>query len=586
MNALKRLLPYLRPYRTTIIFGALIAVVNNAIGALEPWLLKLAVDTLTNQGTLARIGVIAGLIVAVALVAGVLRFYLRKILIGVSRYVELDLRNDIFAQLQRLPASFYNRHRTGDLMARMTSDLDAVRMVLGPGVMYPMDTVSMAVFSLTMMMILSPILTLMVFITAPLISLTVFYLGRVTFKLHTRIQEQFSTLSDRAQENLAGVRVVRSFAQEERELKDFDVLHQEYVQRNLKMAKVQAAFFPILGLMFELGTALILLYGGRGILHGKLTLGDFVAFVGYLSMLAWPIIAVGWVANLFQRGAASMKRLSQILDAPREIVPPEFPQRPGAPQGEIAFDHVSFGYGEQENALHDLNFTIPAGATVAVVGRTGSGKSTLISLIPRLFDPTKGRVVIDGVPTTEWDLKSLRDMIGIVPQEALLFSDTLRENIRFGAESAPEELFDDVTEISQISKDVADFPRGYDTMVGERGLSLSGGQKGRSALARALLKNPRILILDDALSAVDTQTEEQILSGLRRFMADRTSIIISHRVSTVKHADEILVLDQGKIIERGTHAELVSTHGYYAELERMQRLEAELEGMDAEEAQS
>ncbi|HEY3296185.1 MAG TPA: ABC transporter ATP-binding protein [bacterium] len=582
MNALKRLFPYLRPYRTAILLGALIVIVNNAIGALEPWLLKLAVDSLSNQGSWAVVGKYAALIVAVALSAGVLRFYLRKVLIGVSRHVELDLRNAVFAQLQRLPASFYNRHRTGDIMARMTSDLEAVRSVLGPGIMYPMDTISMAAFALVMMLILSPMLTLMVFISAPLISLTVFYLGRLTFKLHTRIQEQFSALSDRAQENLAGVRVVRSFAQEERELRDFDLLHREYVVRNLKMAKAQALFMPVLGLMFEIGTALILLYGGRGIINGHLTLGDFVAFVGYLSMLAWPIIAVGWVANLFQRGAASMKRISEVLDAVPDIQPPRNPQLPHTARGEIVFDHATFAYGENAPALTDLDFTIPAGKTVAIVGRTGSGKSTLVSLIPRLFDPTGGHVLIDGIPTTEWDLRALRDMVGVVPQDALLFSDTLRANISFGVEHVADERFEETAEISQISKDVKDFPRGFDTMVGERGLSLSGGQKGRTALARALLKDPKILILDDSLAAVDTQTEEQILEGLRRFMVGRTSIIISHRVSTVKHADEIIVLDQGAVIERGSHRELLANGGYYAELDRMQRLEAELEELETE----
>lgn len=580
MNSLKKLIPYLRPYRGALILGALIAIVNNAVGALGPWLLKLAVDDLTKGSSLGLIAKYAGLIVAVASVCAVMTFFLRKVVIGVSRHVELDLRNHVFAQLQRLPASFYNRHRTGDIMARMTSDLEAVRSVLGPGIMYPMDTITMAVFALTMMLILSPMMTLMVFVSAPFISLTVFYLGRVTFKLHTRIQEQFSTLSDRAQENLAGVRVVRSFAQEERELRDFDELHREYVKRNLKMARAQALFMPVLGLMFELGTALILLWGGRGIIRGILTLGDFVAFIGYLSMLAWPIIAVGWVANLFQRGAASMKRLSQILDTPPEIVTPADPQVPRSIRGEIVFDHVSFAYGDQEPALLDLNFRIPAGRTVAIVGRTGSGKSTLISLIPRLFDPTQGQVLIDGIPTTNWDLRALREIVGVVPQDALLFSDTLRANIAFGVENVAESRFEETAEISQITKDVIDFPRGFETLVGERGLSLSGGQKGRSALARALVKDPKILILDDALSAVDTQTEEQILDGLRRFMVGRTSIIISHRVSTVKHADEILVLDDRKIIERGNHKELIALGGYYAELDRMQRLEAELEEME------
>jgi ATP-binding cassette subfamily B protein len=465
----------------------------------------------------------------------------------------------------------------------MTSDLDSVRNVLGPGIMYPIDTITMAIFSLALMFYISSSLTLFVLLAAPIVSLTVFYLGRITFKLHTRIQEQYSMLSDTAQENLAGVRVVRAFAQEDREIAKFDRLNWEYVKRNLSMTKVQALFMPVMFMMFEIGTALILLLGGRGIFRGELTLGDFVAFVGYLGMLAWPIIAVGWVANLFQRGAASMKRLSEILDTRSEIQPPTVERVPEEIRGEIVFENVRFRYGDGDVTLKDLNFRIAPGKTVAIVGRTGSGKTTLISLIPRLFDPSEGAVRIDGVPTTEWDLEKLRSMIGMVPQDALLFSDMIKNNIAFGVESVEEHKFADVAEISQIAKDVADFHNGYETLVGERGLTLSGGQKGRTALARALMRDPKILILDDALAAVDTHTEEEILDGLRRFMRGRTSIIISHRVSTVRHADEILVLDQGEIVERGTHGELLEFGGYYADLERLQRLEAELEEMEPEE---
>ncbi|RPH95436.1 ABC transporter ATP-binding protein [candidate division KSB1 bacterium] len=580
MNALKRLLPYLRPYRTSILIGALVAVLNNAVGAAGPWLLKLAVDGLQSGVTLGLLAWYALLFVAIAAVAGVLRFYMRQILIGMSRHAELDLRNALFAHLQKLPASFYNKHRTGDIMARLTSDLESVRSVLGPGVMYPLDTISMALFTLTMMFLLSVKLTVAVLLAAPLVSFTVFYLGKITYKLHTRIQQQFSALSDCAEENLAGVRVVRAFAQEDRELGKFNELNHEYVRRNLAMTRVQAAFMPVMVMMFELATVMILLFGGRGIIRGELSLGDFVAFVGYLSMLAWPMIAVGWVANLFQRGAASMKRLCDILDIEPEIAPPPESRRSELPRGEIVFEKVRFCYNDQRTALADLDFRIDAGKIVAFVGRTGSGKSTLISLIPRLFDPTEGRVLVDGIPTTEWNLSELRAMIGMVPQDALLFSDTLRANVCFGVSDATDEHFLVATDVSQINRDVESFRSGYETVVGERGLTLSGGQKGRTALARALMKNPCILILDDALSAVDTQTEDQILGGLRRFMADRTSIIISHRVSTVKHADEIFVLDEGRVVERGTHEQLIALGGYYTELERMQRLEAELEEID------
>lgn len=582
MKQLLQLLPLLRPYRTALIAGAVIAVANNAIGAVGPWLLKLAVDALQRGTTARELALYAALIVAVAAAAGVFRYYMRKILIGVSRHVELDLRNRVFAHLQTLPAAYYNRKRTGDLMARVTSDLDSVRTVLGPGIMYPLDTFSMAVFVLTMMALISPRLTAVVLLAAPVVSLTVYYLGRITYRLHTRIQEQFSTLSARAQENLAGARVVRSFAQEEREVETFRELNREYLRRNLAMVRVQALFMPAMFLLFEIGAAMILLVGGWGIIQNRISLGDFVAFVGYLGMLAWPIIAVGWVANLFQRGAASMARVSEILDTVPDIAPPLQAQIPAAIRGEIEFRGVDFSYGSGA-ALQDLNFTIQAGSTVAIVGRTASGKTSLVSLIPRLFDPTRGDVLIDGVSTRAWDLQALRAAVGMVPQDALLFSETLRANIEFGVAETTADDLARVTEIAQIDRDVAEFRDGYETLVGERGVTLSGGQKGRAALARALIKDPAILILDDALAAVDTRTEEQILRGLRTYMRNRTAIIISHRVSTVRDADEIFVLDRGRIVERGTHDELIRRGGYYTELERMQRLEAELEALDADQ---
>lgn len=580
MKSLLRLLPFLKPYRNSLLIGALVTVMNNAVGILGPWLLKESIDALQSGATLRDLAWYSAWIITVAAVAGVLRFYMRQILIGVSRHAELDLRNALFAHLQKLSASFYNRRRTGDLMARLTSDLESVRSVLGPGVMYPLDTISMAAFVLTMMFLLSAKLTVAVLITAPVVSFAVFYLGRLTYRLHTRIQQQYSTLSDCAEENLAGVRVVRAFAQEEREYRRFDELNLEYVKRNLKMTRVQALFMPLMFLLFEIATAIILLLGGWSIIHEELSLGGFVAFVGYLGMLAWPIIAVGWVANLFQRGAASMTRLTEILDVDPKIETPGVPSIPERVRGEVEFQNVSFTYDGGRTALSEVSFTVREGSTIAIVGRTGSGKSTLIGLISRLFDPTKGQVLVDGIPTAEWGLQELRSIIGVVPQDALLFSDSLRENIRFGAADASEDAFQRAVAISKIDKDAASFRSGYETVVGERGITLSGGQKGRTALARALLRDPKILILDDALSAVDTQTEEEILRGLREFMSGRTSIIISHRVSTVRDADQILVLDEGRVVERGSHGELLNLGGYYAELDRMQRLEAELEELD------
>lgn len=577
MKSLLGLLPYLRVYRTQIAWGCAAALLSTGIGALAPWILKLAVDDLKVGITSGKLALYAGLFVGTALVGGVFRYYMRMLLIGMSRRVEQDLRDKVFAHLQSQSMLFYTRHRTGDLMARMTNDLDSVRNVLGPGFMYPIDTTLTAVFSLILMIMISPKLTLLTLLIMPLVSWSVFKLGKVTHRLTTAIQEQYSRLSDQAQENLSGARVVRAFSQEDQEIRKFDELNREYVQRNLAMTRVQALFFPLMGFLFELGAAAILLVGGYGIIRGEMTLGDFVAFVGYLGMLAWPMIAVGWVANLLQRGAASMKRIQELLDTKPDIASPSIVKVPKLRRGAIQFDHVSLSYGSSESVLKDINFTIESGQTVAFVGATGAGKTTLINLIPRLIDPSEGRVLIDGIPTTEWDLADLRKMVAMVPQDAFLFSETVFNNLVLGNPSATFEQAMASARVSRIDKDVETFVKGYETMVGERGVTLSGGQKGRLALARALVRDPLILILDDALSAVDTHTEEEILSGLREFMRNRTSLLISHRISTVRDADQIYVLDGGVIVERGTHAELLSSNGYYADMERRQRLEEELE---------
>ncbi len=579
MKKLKDLIPFLKPYLRPLIWGSLFALFSNAIAALGPWLLKLAIDALKSGITSAELAKFAGWFLLVAVASGVFRFAMRRILIGVSREVELDLRNALFSHLQRLQVNFFHRRRTGDLIARSTSDLDSVRNVLGPGIMYPVDTLAMAVFALAMMIWISPRLTLIALCAFPVVSISVFILGRVTHKLHMRIQEQYSALSDCAQENFSGVRVVRAFAQESREIDRFRELNEEYVRRNLAMVKVQAMFMPVMFFLFEVGTAVMLLIGGRAIFFDEITLGDFVAFVGYLGMLAWPMIAIGWVANLFQRGAASMGRIMEILNERPEITNPATLRRPEDMRGEIEFDRVSFSYGENEPVLKGISFRANAGTTVALIGRTGSGKSTIVNLIPRILDPINGAVRIDGVPTTEWPLAELRALVGMVPQDAMLFSDSLENNVAFGVNEVEPDRIAEAARIAQLSKDVEEFRDGYRTVVGERGITLSGGQKGRAALARALLRNPRILILDDALAAVDTNTEEEILRELRTFTHDRTSIIVSHRISAVREADLILVVDQGEIIERGTHEELVEQGGFYADLERMQRLERELESM-------
>jgi ATP-binding cassette subfamily B protein len=577
MKSLRHLIPYLLVYRREIILGGIAALINTAIYALAPWVLKLAVDDLQAGITARQLMQYAGIFVALAVVGGVFRYAMRMWLIGMSRRVEQDLRDEIFGHLQKQPVSFYNRNRTGDLMSRMTNDLDNVRNVLGPGFMYPVETISIAVFSIAMMLWISPMLTLITLLLAPPVSYSVFKLGKVTHKLTMRIQEQYSRLSDQAQENLSGARVVRAFSQEVTESAKFDELNQEYVKRNLAMTRVQALFFPLMGFLFEVGAAIILLVGGIGIIRGTLSLGDFVAFVGYLGMLAWPMIAVGWVANLLQRGAASMERIQTLLTTEPEIVSPSEPKSERKKAGEVVFEHVSVSHDGLREALRDVSFCVKPGETAAIIGRTGCGKSTLVNLLPRLIDPAKGRVLIDGIATTDWDLSKLRERVGMVPQDAFLFSATVRENLTFGAPEASEAEIVSAASISRMDKDVAQFTDGYETMVGERGLTLSGGQKGRLTLARMLVRDPSILILDDALSAVDTHTEEEILRGLRKFMKGRTSILISHRVSTVREADCIYVLDHGRILESGTHDELIALGGYYADLERRQSLEQELE---------
>lgn len=577
MNALKYLLPYLRPYRRRIFWGCVAAVFSTGLYALAPWVMKLAIDDLRGNITAVKLAEYAGIIVGLSLVGGIFRYYMRMLLIGMSRHVEQDLRAAVFGHLQSQSVQYFTKHRTGDLMARMTNDLDSVRNVLGPGFMYPIDTGLTAIFSLALMIMISPKLTLMTLVITPLVSYSVYKLGKVTHKLTTEIQEQYSALSDQAQENLSGARVVRAFSQEQQERGKFDVLNQEYVKRNLAMTRVQALFFPLMGFFFEVGAALILLVGGYGIIRNEMSLGDFVAFVGYLGMLAWPMIAVGWVANLLQRGAASMKRIQELLDTAPAIATPESPRFPTQRLGEIRFENLTYAYGTADAALENITLTISPGQTVAFVGATGCGKTTLVQMIPRLLDPTEGRVLIDGVPTTEWDLTALRECVAMVPQDGFLFSDTIYNNLIFGKPDASRDQAMAAAQVSRINKDVDEFSDGYDTVIGERGVTLSGGQKGRLALARALVRDPLILILDDALSAVDTHTEEEILEGLREFMRNRTSILISHRVSTVRDADCIFVLGNGRIVERGTHDELVKLDGYYADMERRQRLEEELE---------
>jgi ATP-binding cassette subfamily B protein len=528
-------------------------------------------------------------------IKGVLSFSARWTLIGVSRDIEFDIRNDLLKRLLILEPEFYVRNRTGELMSRATNDLNAVRMVLGPGIMYSATTIITMIFAIVVMVALSPSLTLWVLIPAPVVAFAVWFFGKTIHDLYEKIQAALATLTARVQENLAGVRVVRAYAQEEAEIRGFDAPNREYVSRNIRLIRTWSMFMPSLTSLVGTCFLIVLWQGGHQLLHGRISLGALIAFNGYLTQLVWPMIALGWVTNIFQRGAASMGRLNYILSAEPNIDDRNAKVSEGTvPRGEIEFKHLTFKYpttlsGAGSNGaaksngsgphtvLHDINLRIPAGSTLAIVGPTGSGKTTLAALIARLWEAPDDSVLIDGRAIREWPLKTLRQSIGYVPQDTYLFGETVGGNIAFGLPEYEEARVLQAAEIASLDDDVVGFGKGYETMVGERGITLSGGQKQRAAIARAVVRDPRILILDDSLSAVDTQTEERILNGLRGIMGGRTTVLISHRTSTVRDADQIVVLVAGAIAERGTHDELLARGGYYADLYQKQLLEEELE---------
>ncbi|HEY3215114.1 MAG TPA: ABC transporter ATP-binding protein [Candidatus Eisenbacteria bacterium] len=573
-----RLLPYLARYRRGLAWGIASVLVTNGIALAQPQVLRLAVDDLYRGVTAAKLGRYALWLFGIALASGVFKYLMRRFVIGISRHIEFDLRNDLFAHLQKLSLGYFQHHRTGEIMSRATNDLAAVRMMLGPGVMYLVNTVAVAVVSVGFMLAISPHLTLFTLIPLPLVSVSVWFFGDRIHRRFEAIQAHFATLAARVQENLSGVRVVRAFAREEREVEEFEALNREYLDKNLGLIRTWGVFHPALSFLSGVAALLALYLGGREVVAGRITLGQFVAFTVYLALLNWPVIALGWVINLWQRGMASFQRIDEILETA-----PDVRSRPGALtpshcRGQVEIRHLSFTYpGAHRPALRDLSLSIPAGHTVALVGRTGAGKSTLLSLLPRLFDPPPGTIFLDGVDVLEYDLSWLRSRVAFVPQETFLFSVTVEENIRYGVDRASPEAVERAARIAQLDSEVRNFPNGYRTLVGERGITLSGGQRQRTAIARAVLRDAPLLLLDDCLSSVDTHTEEGILHGLRSEMRGRTALLVSHRVSTVREADAIVVLDQGAIVERGTHDDLLAMGGRYAELHRQQQLEEELE---------
>jgi ATP-binding cassette subfamily B protein len=614
---LTRLYPYVARHKTEVIIGFITQAGMGITGTLLPLFLGVIADCLEGAQTpLAQLGhltqialgpllpyyhpkdahtvaVFCVALVIVCTVQGVFSYWTRQILIGLSRDIEFGLRNALLAKLVEMEPEFYVRNRTGELMSRCTNDLNSVRMVLGPGIMYSANTIATMVLAVILMFWISATLSVYVLLPVPIVAVSVWLFGRQIHALYGKIQASLAVLSAKAQENLAGVRVVRAYGQEEAEIRGFDAPNREYINRNLRLVLFWSLFMPLLQMLFGLAFILVLWQGGRQVVFERITLGELIAFYTFMTRLIFPMIALGFVTNIFQRGGASMGRLNYILDSEPKINDSAANENLGEVRGEIEFRNLTFTYptvrsdtdevktngnaASNKPVLQNISLRVPAGSILAIVGPTGSGKSTLAALIARLWEAPSGALLLDGHPIREWPLETLRRAVGYVPQDTFLFSETLRENVAFGVDSATDEEICTATEVASIAAEIGEFPAQFNTMVGERGITLSGGQKQRTAIARAVIRDPKILILDDSLSSVDTGTEERILKRLDAILRQRTTVLISHRVSTVQHADQIAVLREGQIVERGTHVELLALGGYYADLYQKQLLEEELE---------